>query len=122
MRCGKPIPARLPHDATVFNLPTGLIRIFDKDLDAAGIAKEDERGRTVDIHALRTTFATHLSKGGVAPRVAQAAMRHGSLDLTMNTYTDPQLLDVAGALDALPSLSLESSEDDRQRVAHGQAD
>jgi hypothetical protein len=31
-------------------------------------------------------------------------MRHSSLDLTMNVYTDPSLLDVAGALEALPDL------------------
>ena len=39
-------------------------------------------------------------------RTAQAAMRHSTLDLTMNTYTDPRLLDVVGAMDALPSLPL----------------
>jgi hypothetical protein len=33
-------------------------------------------------------------------------MRHSSLDLTMNVYTDPSLLDVAGALEALPDLAL----------------
>ncbi len=33
-------------------------------------------------------------------------MRHSSLDLTMNVYTDPELLDVAGALEALPELSV----------------
>jgi hypothetical protein len=33
-------------------------------------------------------------------------MRPSSLDLTMNVYTDPTLLDVAGALEALPELSL----------------
>ena len=41
----------------------------------------------------------------MAPRTAQAALRHSSLDLTMNVYTDPALLDVAGALGALPELS-----------------
>ena len=55
---------------------------------------------------MRRTFAAPLRKGNVAPRSAQAAMRHSSLDLTMNVYTDPQLLDVAGALEALPELSL----------------
>jgi len=30
-------------------------------------------------------------------------MRHSTLELTMNVYTDPQLLDVAGALDSLPT-------------------
>jgi len=52
-----------------------------------------------------------LSRGNVAPRVAQAAMRHSTIDLTMNVYTDPQLLDVAGALDRLPELWLASSPD-----------
>jgi len=46
-----------------------------------------------------------LSKAGVAPRVAQAAMRHSSIDLTMNIYTDPTLLDVAGAINALPKFT-----------------
>ena len=41
----------------------------------------------------------------MAPRTAQAAMQHSSLDLTMlarrgeNVYTDPSLLDVAGAFE-----------------------
>jgi len=67
--------------------------------------KGDGRGRTVDLHAVRHTFGTHLSKNSLAPRTAQAAMRHSSLDLTMNVYTDPTLLDVAGALETLPSLA-----------------
>ena len=36
-------------------------------------------------------------------------MRHSTIDLTMNTYTDPKLLDVYGELDSLPSLNLDSS-------------
>ena len=103
---GGPQPAKLPSDAPLFTVPTGLIRILDRDLAAAGIPKRDDRGRTVDVHAMRHTFGTHLSKGGVSPRTAQAAMRHSNLDLTMNVYTDPRLLDVAGALDVLPSLPL----------------
>ena len=82
---------------------------------AAGIAKRDDRGRTIDVHALRTTFATLLSKGGVSPRTAQAAMRHSSIDLTMNTYTDPKLLDVQGAVDSLPTLQLPTDRPTRQR-------
>jgi hypothetical protein len=34
-------------------------------------------------------------------------MRHSTIDLTMNVYTDPRLLDVAGAVEALPSLPLD---------------
>jgi hypothetical protein len=33
-------------------------------------------------------------------------MGHSKIDLTMNCYADPRLLDVSGALDQLPALSL----------------
>ncbi len=41
---------------------------------------------------------------GVAPRVAQAAMRHSNIALTMETYTDARLLDTAEAIEALPMI------------------
>jgi hypothetical protein len=94
------------------------VRILDRDLVAAGIArrvevdgkwkvdKRDERGRTVDVRALRHTFGTLFGKGGVASRTAQAAIRHSKIDLTMNVCADPKLRDVAGAMDALPALPL----------------
>jgi hypothetical protein len=104
---GEPIPARLPAGAPQLRVPAGLIRMLDADLAAAGIPKRDDQGRTVDVHAMRHTFGSHLSKGGVAPRAAQAAMRHSDIDLTMNIYTDPRLLDVAGALDVLPLMPLD---------------
>ena len=58
-------------------MPDGLIRIFDRDLVFADIArvqrrngkeiiiKTGERGRTIDNHALRHTFGTHLCRAGV---------------------------------------------------------
>ncbi len=103
------ISARLSSATPLFHLPADMIRVFDRDLAVAGIVKRDDRGRTVDVHAMRHTFGTHLSKGGVMPRTAQAAMRHSTLDLTMNTYTDPRLLDVASALNVLPRLPLEGN-------------
>jgi hypothetical protein len=33
-------------------------------------------------------------------------MRHSRAELTANVYTDPKLLDVAGAIAALPALAL----------------
>ena len=115
-RRGDPIPSRLPPEIKLLNVPAGLIRIFDRDLIFAGIArveqrdgkeviiKTDDRGRTLDIHALRHTFGTHLCAAGVPLRTAQAAMRHSDPSLTANVYTDPKLLDVAGALESLSSL------------------
>jgi integrase len=101
------LPTELPADTPLFYVPAGLVRILDRDLKLAGIPKRDKRGRTVDIHGLRMTFGTLLSVGGVAPRTTQAAMRHSSIDLTMNVYTDPKLLDVFGAMNALPELPLD---------------
>jgi len=107
-QAGAPIPARLPPDTPLFDVPDKLCKILNRDLRLAGIPKRDDRGRVLDVHALRHTFGTLLSKGGVSPRTAQAAMRHSKLDLTMSVYTDPRLLDVRGALDALPALPLQS--------------
>ncbi|MCH7596861.1 MAG: site-specific integrase [Planctomycetes bacterium] len=107
-RNGKPIPVQLPAKTRLFDVPSGLTRIFDRDLAAAGIPKRDERNRVVDVHALRVTFGTHLCAAGVPLRTAQAAMRHSKPELTANVYTDPKLLDVAGAIDALPALALET--------------
>ena len=134
---GEAIPSHLPPDMLLFNVPGGLIRIFDLDLVAAGLAgrvkksgrwvidKRDDRGRTLDVHALRHSFATHLSRGGVAPRTAQAALRHSTLELTMNTYTDPRLLDAAGALSVLPQLPLAAGaaevEQSAKQVVNGSA-
>ena len=50
---------------------------------------------------------TLLSAAGVMPRTAQEAMRHSTIDLTMNVYTDPALLDVAGAIESLPDLPID---------------
>ena len=114
------IPAALANDEALFDVPDGLIRIFDRDLVFAGLAriekrggkeivvKTDDRGRTIDVHALRHTFGTHLSKAGVPLRTAQAAMRHSDPSLTANVYTDPKRLDVAGAVASLPDLPLEA--------------
>ena len=112
---GLPVPMRPDASLTLFNVPGKLCKILARDLKAAGIAKRDDRGRVVDVHALRHSFGTMLSRAGVAPRTAQAAMRHAKIDLTMNVYTDPRLLDVAGALDTLPALALTPA-DDRQRA------
>jgi integrase len=104
------------RDGPLFRLSINQVKIFDRDLKLAGIEKRDERNRTACVHSLRHSYATLLSRAGVAPRVAQAAMRHSTIDLTMSVYTDPKLLDVAKALDALPDLRIEH---DRNVAAEG---
>jgi len=114
---GEAIPMQLPADEPLFVVPVELVKILDRDLKFAGIPKVDERGRTLDVHALRHTFGTLLSKGGVTPRTAQEAMRHSDIGLTMNVYTDPKLLDVAGALGTLPALPLHGKQGISTEVA-----
>jgi integrase len=95
---------RKPNEL-LYPIPKDLIRRFNADCRRAGIPKRDDRGRTVDIHALRTTFGTLLARAGVAPRTAQALMRHSDINLTMSVYTDPRLLDTAAAVESLPAFA-----------------
>ena len=100
----------------VFYVSSRLLDILDRDLEAAGIPKVDDQGYVVHIHALRHSFGTHLSIAGVAPRTAQAATRHSSIDLTMNTYTDVRLLGTAEAVESLPSFDASDSSPDNDRT------
>lgn len=93
------------QDALVYAIPHCFLKRFDADCERAGIPKRDGRGRTVDVHSLRTTFGTWLARAGVAPRTAQALMRHSDIRLTMGVYTDPRLLDTAAAVATLPSVA-----------------
>lgn len=94
---------RLTPTDRLFAVPARLVRILARDLRDAGIPKKDDRGRVLDVHALRVSFATHLSTTGTAPRTAQAAMRHSDIKLTVGVYTDPRFLEVRHALDRLPA-------------------
>lgn len=49
---------------------------FRKDLAAAGIEYVDARGEQADFHALRKTFGTMLTLGGVSQRTVMELMRH----------------------------------------------
>ncbi len=85
---------------TVPRVPT-----FKKDLEKAGIPFEDEHGRRVDLHSLRTTFGTMLAVNGVSPRASMELMRHSDLKLTMKVYTDTSHLPLQQAMASLPSLN-----------------
>jgi len=76
-------------------------------LAAAGIPYLDHEGRRADIHALRHTYGTMLSKSGVGPREAMELMRHTDLRLTMKTYTDSRVFDLSKAVEKLPAISAE---------------
>lgn len=94
-------------DERVFRVPVELVKILRRDLALAGIPFRDDRDRTIDVHALRHTTATILSRAKVSPRVAQGFMRHSDIKLTMQTYTDVSLLDENEALAAMPEMPID---------------
>jgi integrase len=110
-------PLRLDPNAKLLEVPTSLVKILDRDLKFAKIAKKDDLGRTIDVHSLRHSHASHLARAGVPLRTAQAAMRHSDPKLTANSYQDPHLIDVRGALDALPALPLDGGVHDNEVAA-----
>ena len=106
-------------DPLLFDLPGKMTQVFDRDLIAAGLAAKDEKGRTVkkdargrtlDIHCLRHTFATWLAQSNVPLQTAQRLMRHSDPKLTSNVYTHLGLLDMGAAVSNLPSLNTRERE------------
>jgi integrase len=120
-RENRPIPARLPADASLLHVPDALVKCLNRDLVAAGIAvavhdggdwrtdKRDERGRGLDVHCLRHTFNSLLAAADVPLTTRRILMRHAGGGMTDEHYTDRTLIDVRGALDKLPRLLLDPS-------------
>ncbi len=80
------------------------------DLELAEIPYVDDQGRYADFHALRSTFITNLSRSGVSPKMAQTLARHSDINLTMNIYTQVDLVEQSAAMECLPAVSLPSEE------------
>jgi integrase len=93
-------------------IPTGLV--FEKgvpraarlraDLEANGIAYQDEFGRYADFHALRYAWTTFLQRNGIAQRFAMKLLRHSDIRLTSKVYTDESQLPIYEAIKNLPRL------------------
>lgn len=76
---------------------------FRQDLDLAGIAALDSKGRGLRFHSFRNTFATILRDACVEVSVRKELMRHKDIRLTMELYPDKEQLHMAAALEKLPS-------------------
>jgi len=95
-------PVNVQSTDLVFAVPS--IESYREDLKRAGIPYEDGRRGRADFHALRKTFGTLMQLSGVTPRTAQELMRHSDIKLTMQVYTDANLLPTAAAIRSLPSV------------------
>jgi integrase len=82
-------------------LKNNLLRSFYETCKRAGIAGA-EPGGSVDIHALRGTFATLMLEGGASPKAVQELLGHSTLALTMTTYAKATERAKRAAISALP--------------------
>jgi hypothetical protein len=77
-----------------------------EDLAKIGVPYQDERGRRLDVHALRKTFITMGAASGMAPQLLKILARHSELRLTLGAYTDNEKMPLAAAIAGLPSISM----------------
>ena len=85
-----------------------LSRLFQEAADAAGIKK------SVTLHALRHSFATHLLERGTDIRIIQALLGHDKLDTTAR-YTRVATGMIAGIASPLDLLSLPRNKPRKRR-------
>jgi len=139
LRAGRPAPARLSADTPLLVVSRDALRVLDLDLVAAGLArrvrgrdrqgkpswkidKRDERGRTFDMHAFRTTFNSLLAAAGVPLTTRRILMRHAAESVTDEHYADATLIDLRGALDRLPPLPVDGTPERQAQAATGTGD
>ena len=101
-------PTNAPPGDLVFGKLVPRAELFSEHLKAAGISKNDSRGRVVDFHSFRHTFCTYLHRAGVPMREAMELMRHSDARLTMKIYTDTALFALRPAVEKLPWNYLEN--------------
>ncbi len=72
------------------------MRIFNRVLVRAKIARVDAEGRKLDIHALRHTFGSRLARRGVGLVQVQRLMGHSDPKLTAQVYAHLDVEDLRG--------------------------
>lgn len=104
---------RLPRaDEPIFLTPTGrhwkerrnALAYLRRLLVDAGIPKEDERGRAIDIHALRHTCGTRHARQRRPLQNTQKLLGHSDPKLTASTYSHIEGDDLREDVESLPSL------------------
>jgi integrase len=91
-----------PESSLWPNLTQNTAMMLRKDLKAAEIPYVDDSGRYADFHALRHSYISLITQGGVHPKIAQRLARHSDINLTMSRYSHTLLSDEAEALEVLP--------------------
>ncbi len=95
---------RTPEGARWPSPTTNSMRLFDRILQRAGIAKIDDEGRRLDIHALRHTFGSRLARNGVGLVHVQRLMGHSDPKLTAQVYTHLDVEDLRKAIETVAAI------------------
>ncbi len=98
----------LPRGKPLSPATNNMNRTLQRILLAAGIARVDENGRKLDIHALRHTFGTRLARNGAPLAQTQMLMGHSDPKLTSRVYVHLQTEDCRAAVEALPRTAAKS--------------
>jgi len=94
----------------VFTSPEGLpwpavsrnaLRVLHRIMQRAGIARRDDRGHVIDIHALRHSYASQLARRGVGLAIAQRLLGHADVSMTAKVYTHVDLDTLRDAVEHL---------------------
>jgi integrase len=109
------------NNEPLFNLPKKMTKVFNADLVHAGLAvkvedkegnkhihKKNDRGESVDIHALRHSFITNLALTGASMVTVAKAARHSDPKLTLKVYSHVTLSELGEAVSMLPKPSVET--------------
>ena len=99
----------------ICHTPAAMLKADLADADISYVVN----GLYFDFHALRHQTGTLLAASGVHPKVAQSIMRHGDINLTLSRYSHTLTGQEAKAVEAMPDLSLPSSE---KQIATGTDD
>ena len=84
---------------------THIAQMLRDDMKAADIEINDCAGRPRNVHSLRHSFGTHLSRAGVHPKDIMELMRHSDVNVTLARYTHATVRDRVAAISMLPDLS-----------------
>jgi integrase len=114
------VRGRLPTaEERIFLTPEGatwpwhtgnVMRIFDRLLDRAGIAKRNVQGEKLDLHALRTTCASRMARRGVPLVIAQRWLGHSDPKLTAAHYVNIDVEDLRAAVERATTTTVAKKE------------
>lgn len=92
---------RSPEAAAWMKPTNNAMRLFNRVLKRAGIARLDGEGRKLDIHCLRHTFGSRLARNGVGLVQVQRLMGHSDPKLTAQVYTHLDVEDLRKAVETV---------------------